>query len=179
VLLIVFVEAIVLFGPLAFLATHVHLTYGVSLSTSGSIATFYAVGGMTFALGSRRLVSRFGEAGLARMGGALLALGLAAVALSPVWWSAPLACAIAGLGFYMLHNTLQTNATQMAPQARGAAVSLFAACFFLGQTVGVAAVSLLIESIGSRAVIVAGGVAVGLVGAWFGAQLTMTRAARG
>ena len=38
----------------------------------------------------------------------------------------PPAIALIGLGFYMLHNTLQTNATQMAPEARGLAVSLFA-----------------------------------------------------
>ena len=171
VLLIVFLEATVLFGPLAFLATHLHLAYDVSLSASGSIATFYAVGGMTFALGSRRLLGRLGEAGLARTGGLLLAAGLAAVALSSVWWTAPLACAVAGLGFYMLHNTLQTNATQMAPRARGAAVSMFAACFFLGQTVGVAVVSLLVEAIGTAIVIAAGGVAVAAVGIGFAARL--------
>lgn len=32
-----------------------------------------------------------------------------------------------GIGYYMLHNTLQTNATQLAPEVRGTAVSLFAA----------------------------------------------------
>jgi predicted MFS family arabinose efflux permease len=37
----------------------------------------------------------------------------------------------------MLHNTLQTNATQMAPEARGLAVSCFATAFFLGQSSGV------------------------------------------
>lgn len=167
VLAVVFVEAVVLFGPMAFLATHLHLAYSVSLATAGSIATFYAVGGMTFALGSRRLVLRFGEVGLARVGGVLMTLGLGAIALSPVWWTAPCAAAVAGLGFYMLHNTLQTNATQMAPDARGAAVSLFAACFFLGQTVGVALASLVVERLGTAAVVGAGALAVGAVGLWF------------
>src|SRR5690606_10785349 len=36
-----------------------------------------------------------------------------------------------------LHNTLQTRATQIAPSARGAAMSLFACCLFIGQSVGV------------------------------------------
>ncbi len=36
----------------------------------------------------------------------------------------------------MLHNTLQTNATQMAPERRGAAVSLFSTAFFTGQSLG-------------------------------------------
>lgn len=43
----------------------------------------------------------------------------------------------AGLGFYMMHSTLQTNATQMAPAARGTAMAIFAGCLFLGQSVGV------------------------------------------
>ncbi len=48
-----------------------------------------------------------------------------------------LGCLSAGLGFYMLHNTLQTQATQMAPEARGSAVTLFACMLFFGQSAGV------------------------------------------
>ena len=50
-----------------------------------------------------------------------------------------------GLGFYMLHNTLQTNATQMSPEARGTAVGLFSAALYLGQTAGVAAAAPVID----------------------------------
>ena len=50
---------------------------------------------------------------------------------------AALGCLSAGLGFYMLHNTLQTQATQMAPHARGSAVTLFACMLFFGQSTGV------------------------------------------
>jgi predicted MFS family arabinose efflux permease len=170
ILLVVMLEAVTLFGAFAFLATHLHLQYGVSLSRAGSIATFYAVGGLTFALASGRLVRRLGEPGLARGGGLLIALGLLAVAVSPVWWTAPIACAAAGLGFYMFHNTLQTNATQMAPDARGAAVSLFAASFFVGQTFGVGVVSLLVERAGTAPVIAAAGLLVALLCFWFAAR---------
>ena len=37
----------------------------------------------------------------------------------------------------MLHNTLQVQATQMAPAARGTAVTLFASVLFFGQSSGV------------------------------------------
>ena len=50
-------------------------------------------------------------------------------------------CFASGLGFYMLHNTLQTQATQMAPEARGTAVTLFACLLFLGQSCGVLAMA--------------------------------------
>jgi predicted MFS family arabinose efflux permease len=160
VLVIVFLEGMLLYGPFAFLATHLHLHTGVSLSAAGGLVTFYAAGGMVFALASRRLVPRLGETGLARGGGALMLVGLLLAALSPVWWTAPLACVAAGLGFYMVHNTLQTNATQMAPQARGLAVSLFAAGFFTGQTAGVALSSLAVAQVGTQPVLAVGALAV-------------------
>jgi len=159
-----------LFGPFAFLATHLHLQYGISLTRAGTITMFYALGGLMFALASGRLVRRLGEPGLARYGGLLIAFGLVAVTASPVWWTAPIACAAAGLGFYMFHNTLQTNATQMAPEARGAAVSLFAACFFVGQTLGVGLVSLLVERFGTAPVIGGAGLLMTLLCFWFAAR---------
>jgi predicted MFS family arabinose efflux permease len=96
-----------------------------------------------------------------------MALALVVVALSPRWWTAPLACTLLGTGFYMLHTTLQANATQMAPQARGAAVSLFASGLFLGQTVGVFVASLLVERTGTAPVLGAGGAWLLLLGAAF------------
>lgn len=178
VLLVVFVEGVVLFGPLAFLATHLHLALGLSLAAAGAVATLYAVGGLAFALGSAPLVRRLGEAGLARAGGLLLLVGLGTVAFAPAWWLALPACALAGLGFYMLHNTLQTNATQMAPQARGAAVSLFAALFFIGQTIGVAASALLVERLGTAAVLTAGGATVCALAWLFATRRAAESAAR-
>jgi MFS family permease len=47
----------------------------------------------------------------------------------------PFAIAVMGLGFYMNHNTLQTFATLMAPDARGSPVALFATSYFLAQVV--------------------------------------------
>ncbi|HUI98707.1 MAG TPA: hypothetical protein VLY46_00645, partial [Usitatibacter sp.] len=38
----------------------------------------------------------------------------------------------------MLHNTLQTNATQMSPARRGAGMALFAWSYYMGQSAGVA-----------------------------------------
>jgi predicted MFS family arabinose efflux permease len=71
-----------------------------------------------------------------------------------------LACALGGLGFYMLHNTLQTQATQMAPQARGAAVALFASVLFIGQSLGVSVVALFMD--GTSVWTVFSGAAVGI-----------------
>ena len=65
----------------------------------------------------------------------------------------------------MMHNTLQTHATQMAPERRGAAVAAFASCFFLGQSVGVGLGGLLVGLVSTGWVLASGAAAVGLV-AW-------------
>ena len=116
----------------------------------------YALGGLVFALGARVLVARLGEVWLVRGGSWLMAGALAAIAFAPAWgWAVP-ACMVMGLGFYMLHNTLQTNATQMAPERRGTAVAAFACCFFLGQSVGVGVAGLVVDRAGTGWVLAAG-----------------------
>ncbi|MDC6169273.1 MFS transporter [Paucibacter sp. XJ19-41] len=149
VLLTVFLEGLFLYGPFAFIASHLHGHFGLSLSLAGSLVMLFGLGGFVFALGSTRLVKGLGEVGLARWGGGLLFIALLSLALTPAWWVAAPACLLAGLGFYMLHNTLQLNATQMAPAQRGAAVSAFAFCFFLGQSAGVSIAGLAVERFGS------------------------------
>src|SRR3954447_13545179 len=81
-------------------------------------------------------VARLGERGLAAAGRCAILLGYLGLAAARSPALIPPAIALLGLGFYMLNNTLQTNATQMAPEARGQAVSAFASGFFLGQTAG-------------------------------------------
>jgi predicted MFS family arabinose efflux permease len=49
----------------------------------------------------------------------------------------------------MVHNTFQAHATQMAPEARGAALSLFATMIFLGQTIGFGIASLVYDQWGA------------------------------
>ena len=54
-------------------------------------------------------------------------------------WSAPggpLSGLLLGTGFYMIHNSIQTRVTEVAPHARGSAVSFHAFSFFAGQSVG-------------------------------------------
>src|SRR5439155_26559186 len=96
----------------------------------------YGVGGLVCSSCGGGWLRRLGEADLARLGGVCMAFAFGALAWGPSWrWALP-ACLIAGFGFYALHNTLQTNSTQMAPAARGTAVSLFSCCLFLGQSLG-------------------------------------------
>ncbi len=137
ILTVVTIEGALALGAMAFIPSFLQRQYGVSLAMAGAIAACYGLGGLLYTRLAVRLLGRFGESGLARLGGLLLFLGLVSFAYIPSLAWAPVACALAGFGFYGLHNTLQTNATQMAPAARGAAMSLFACCLFIGQSLGV------------------------------------------
>ena len=167
VLLTVFLEGAFLYGAFAFIATHLHQRFGLPLAAAGSTLMLFGFGGLLFAVASATLVRRLGEVGLTVVGGLLLAASLLVIGAAPVWWWALPGCFVAGLGFYMLHNTLQINATQMAPERRGAAVSAFASCFFLGQAAGVAMDGALVAHIGTGAVISSGALGVLAVASTF------------
>ncbi|MGC3980368.1 MAG: MFS transporter [Steroidobacteraceae bacterium] len=167
VLLATFLEGVVVFGAFAFFAAHLHNTLGVSLTAAGSMVMLFGFGGFLFAAASRQLVQRLGEIGLSYYGAIIMLLSLCSIAWAPGIWLAAPACFAMGLGFYMLHNTLQTNATQMAPQRRGAALAAFAFSYFLGQSSGVALAGSWVERIGTRTIILSAGISVVLVAGWF------------
>jgi len=141
VLAIVAVEGALGFGTMAFVPARMVDGFGLSASAAGGVMVLYGVGGLVYSLMARRWLALLGEKGLALLGAMMIAVGLLLLAWAPVVHLAVVGCFCAGLGFYMLHNTLQVQATQMAPEARGTAVTLFACLLFLGQSLGVLAVA--------------------------------------
>ena len=137
ILVLVFLEGSAAFGALAFVASHLHVQLDISLTLAGMTIALFGIGGLFFAALARRVVGRLGETRLASGGGLLMGLGFCGLAWAALIEQAMAAAFCAGLGFYMMHSTLQTNATQMAPAARGTAMAIFAGCLFLGQSVGV------------------------------------------
>ena len=145
VLTVVAVEGALAFGTLAFVPARMVDGFGLSAAAAGGVMVVYGVGGLVYSVFARRWLALMGEQGLALTGSTLVATGLVLLAWSPVVAGAVLGCFMAGLGFYMLHNTLQVQATQMAPQARGTAVTLFACLLFLGQSTGVLLVAFSVD----------------------------------
>lgn len=166
-----FAEGLFLLGPLAYMPATLHERFGLSLSAAAALVAFYAVGGLVFAVLARRLVARLGQARMAIAGGFTMGAGFLCWMLSPVvWTAAPVALAV-GLGTYMLHNTLQTHATQMAPWARGTAVALFACSLFTGQALGALLAGWLHDHVGMRAALAAPVLVLPLAGWLFGQAL--------
>ncbi len=144
-IVLAFLESSLMFGAFTYVGADLHLRYGVSFTLVGLFVGTFAIGGLIYSLSVRVLVNRLGQIKLAGGGGIVLGLAFTALALVPHPSIAPFAITAIGLGFYMLHNTLQTNATQMVPEARGTAVAIFSSALYLGQTVGVAANSVIFD----------------------------------
>jgi predicted MFS family arabinose efflux permease len=96
----------------------------------------FAVGGVVYGAVVRMMIASLGQWNMMRVGGVMAGLAYLIIAapLGPLG-IAPLFM-VAGFGFYMMHNTLQTRATELAPTARGSTFALFSAALFLGQGVG-------------------------------------------
>jgi predicted MFS family arabinose efflux permease len=171
VMLAVFLEAAFVFGAFTYVGADLHLRFGLSFTLVGLTVATFGIGGLIYAGFVEQFVARLGQTGLAANGGLLLGLAYLILALAPSWWFAPIGTTLVGLGFYMLHNTLQTNATQMSPEARGTAVALFSAALYIGQTVGVAVIAPIVDQAGAPAAFVGAAIVLPALGFWFAGRL--------
>lgn len=73
--------------------------------------------------------------------------------------------------FYFLHNALQLSAKQMAPEARGSALAVYAFCLFLGQPTGAAAGALLLDRYGLIPIIACSTLTLPIAAWWFARRL--------
>jgi MFS transporter, YNFM family, putative membrane transport protein len=170
-LLAAFLEGAFMFGAFAYVGADLHVRFDLGFTLVGLVIGTFGVGGLIYAGFVRQLFTRFGEIGLASYGGATLGIAYLMLAVAPTWWVTPLAVTLIGLGFYMLHNTLQTNATQMAPDARATGVCLFSAALYIGQPVGVSLVAPLIDRFGATPVFFIVGILLPALGLWFAGRL--------
>jgi len=175
IVVVAFVEGAVAWGAFAYIGADLHLRFGLSFTLVGVTVACFGFGGLIYAALVKILVRRLGQIGLAVGGALVLAAAYIELAAGPAWWLAPVATAAIGLGFYMLHNTLQTNATLMTPEARGTAVALFSSSLYIGQTAGVAAGALVIDRFGAVPLFLGAAATLPVLGIWFARELQRHR----
>jgi YNFM family putative membrane transporter len=137
VILVVALEGGVFWGTFTFVGTDLHQRFGLGFAAVGLAVAAFGGGGFLYVTTAPILVRLLGERGLVLWGGIGLGVAFAVLALAPTIAVAFTAIVAIGITFYMLHATLQTHGTQMAPEARGSALALFALCLFVGQAIGV------------------------------------------
>jgi YNFM family putative membrane transporter len=131
---------------------------------TGLVLAAFGIGGIAYGLAVRRIVAALGMRRMCVIGSALVGVGYAAFVVLPAWWLFALVMAACGVGYYMLHNSLQIEATELAPSARGSAVALFACGFFVGLALGPPLFGALMHAVGFTVALLAVAIGIALLG---------------
>lgn len=157
------VEGGLVFGAFPWFAPVLHARGLGETAEAGLAVAAFGAGGLLYAAIARQVLGRIGQGRMVMLGGVLCLAAFAGFALAP---SAALfigAGVVLGTGMYMIHNSIQTRVTELAPAARGSAVALHAFHFFIGQTLGPMLYGALIPALGDRvALLIPGLVLLGL-----------------
>ncbi len=135
-------EGAAMVGFLTFLAPALE-AQGISAAVAGLVVASYGVAVFTGMQVVKAVIRRLSPpaAALIGVGGLLLLAAYLAAAASQGVAAIFAASALIGVGYCFLHSTLQTWATEVAPEVRGTATATFVTSVFTGAAIGTAAVS--------------------------------------
>ncbi len=132
----VFFEAIIIHGMFPFVALLLLASGQTRSSYAGIVIAAFGLGGILFSLSLPFLVQRVGERRMMLTGAGCASIAFILISLSMPWYVEAAVFVLFGIGFYMLHNCIQVHVTDLTQTARGAALSLHSASFYLGQAIG-------------------------------------------
>jgi len=169
----VFLEGTFLLGLFPHMAALLYAGGETRASIAGVVIAGFGVGGLIYTFVVSLLVRHVPVRLSVFLGGALMGLGLALIAVRAPWQAEFAIFMLFGFAFYLLHGPIQVYVTELAPSARGMAASMHAAFFFLGQATGPVVYKYGLSSIGTTASLLVGAVALLLTGIW--CALTLRR----
>lgn len=139
-------EGAVILGIFTFLAPALE-AQGESAAVSGAVVATYGVAVFLATQLVKKLIGRTSitPAGLIAIGGLALVVAYLAAATDQQVPNIVVASVMIGMAFAFLHSTLQTWATEVAPEARGTATSLFVTGVSTGAAIGTAVAGDLVD----------------------------------
>lgn len=162
---LVITEGALIFGIMPYVAGILAGRWGVGSSEAGLAVGGAGLGGLVYGFTVRFLVARLGPVRMVTLGGFLMAAAIAVFSLPLLpWWTAIGCFIVQGFGFFLMHGTFQAQATELAPEARGSAVALFACALFCGHALGPIIVGALKLSFGVAPALLAMAVGIALLG---------------
>lgn len=150
----VFVDGITFFGMFPYIAPALEDRGEGGPFEAGLVLAGFAVGGLVYAGLVAWLLRVLGLGRMLVTGGALGAVSLVGLSVGHGWSLEAALMGVLGIGFYMLHNSYQTQATEVVPDARASTIALHAFSFFVGQAIGVVLFGAGIAAIGWTATII-------------------------
>jgi predicted MFS family arabinose efflux permease len=151
----VLVEGVLVFGSFPYFApmltTRNLADAGSATMVAGMAVAAFGCGGFVYAAVARTLLARLGQGRMVLLGGGLVALAMLGFGMAPLVLFFVTCGLLLGAGFYMIHNSIQTRVTEVAPEARGSAFALHASHFFIGQSLGPVLMGLAFARVGAAA----------------------------
>lgn len=160
----VFTEGIVIFGLFPYVAILLEERGAGGLKEAGFVLAGFGLGGFVYTALVRVMLGRLGFYKIIVAGGIVSGIGLALLSLGTSWPREMATFLIVGVGFYMIHNSLQTQATELAPHNRGSAVAMHSFFMFLGQAFGPVVYGIGLAGLGSTWVLLTAGASMALLG---------------
>jgi len=158
-------ETFFFFGGYVFLGAFLRDRFDLSYTAIGLVLAGYGVGGLVYSWLVRWFVP-LGDRRLVVLGGLLGLLFFATIVLVNDWvYAVPCTFGL-GLAFYLIHNTIQTKASEVAPDARGSAIALYASAWAVGQASGVAALGVAVAMVGYAPAILGAAIGFAALGFW-------------
>src|SRR5215211_1130715 len=133
---IVFLEGLAIYGVMPFIGDLLRSRGTGGLREAGFVIGGLGLGGLLYAFGVPVILRFASRPAMMAAGGGVAAIGLGGVGLSVPWAVQMAFMVVLGFGFFLLHNSVQTEVTELAPSARASAFSLHAFSFFMGQALG-------------------------------------------
>lgn len=178
VLAVVFLELFFLYACFSFLGVMLREKFDLSFTLVGTVLAGFGMGGLVYILFVRIILAHLGQRGCVSVGGVVSGLALAGAAVAP-WWPLVMLCTmVLGFAFYMMHNTVQTKGTEMAPDMRTTGVALFSMCWAGGQATGVAVMGAAIGIVGYVPLVLLFAAALAGLGLWLRSNLHQLEAPR-
>jgi predicted MFS family arabinose efflux permease len=156
------IEGGLVFGCFSYFAPMLQARGLGATAEAGLTVAAFGCGGLLYAAIAKAVLRRLGQGRMVMLGGGLCLLAMAGFAFAPAAWLFIGAGLFLGTGMYMIHNSIQTRVTELAPQARGSAVALHAFHFFVGQTIGPVLYGVALSHLGAPPAMLLAGV--GLLG---------------
>ena len=165
------IEGFFFFAGGAFIGAFLHEQFGLGYAWIGLLLACFGIGSLVYTSTAKFIVPALGERRMVMLGSLITSCCYLGFVFAPGWKICIPIMIVCGFGFYVMHNTVQTLATELAPDARGTAVALFVFSLMIGQGAGVAFFGRIIDRFGYTAAFELIAVALACLGFWFQGKL--------
>jgi predicted MFS family arabinose efflux permease len=169
----VFLEGMAIYGVTPFIGTLLEQRGAGGVREAGFVVGGLGLGGLLYSLVVPLILKVITRHTMMALGGVIAAFALASLSLDLAWPVLTLNAVILGFGFFLLHNSIQTEVTELAPSARASTFSLHALSFYFGQFLGPILYGLALPAFGARPSLVVGGLV--LMGVGFFGNVRLSR----